>query len=357
MTVSLSVDKLFEYVIAAILRECGYIAGVPTSELEGRGTRHQIDVMGIEFKKLPFLYDTVLVVEAKCYDRTKWVGIDTVRQLKSVLIDLDQTLPRNITPLPRNLYPPSRYFTNILGNEDLGGLTVNYSGVIFSTKHYSDQAREFANAHGIFLFHFPDYIGRMQLLEWFDMILQELSRLSESPFGLSSYLKSRQIERTARMLKKLRESYGSLEPNERHDLFTLIRSILTKNRELREFWLWIRWMCIATIDGYPTLTHLSKISPAHVLEHVLERYKLKRNIRKIGSRFEVDHFVFKVRYFEPLYDDYYEVGYSIRWAEDEGLLLEGTMYAPNFLQKLMEKGMFTFVLPFREGLNLIASSP
>jgi len=354
-SLSLRLDKMFEYVVASTLRECGYIAGVPFKRLGGRGTTHQIDVLGIEFKQLPFLYDTVLVVEAKCYDRQASVGIDTVRRVKSILIDLEQTLPRKVRLLPRYV-APLHYFKYVFGNSEGENLTVSYKGAIFSTKSYSEEAQAFANAHGIFLFNFPEYIAGKSFLKWMKMLLDELSNLAENPINLHEYLpRSLSIEATTIMLEKLKKSYKHLEPKERHSLFTLIRKILEKKEEFRGFWSEIREYCVAVVNGYPVLTQLNGKKPVYILTSVLEQYMTRRNVVKLGGRFKTSDMVVKKEYSERLNSGCYEVGYSILFPKDR-VFLSGKIFIPSFLNELLEKKRIVFVLPLREGINLIARS-
>ena len=46
--IQLRAAKLFEYVVAVLLHRNGYRAGVPQRFLQGRGTKHQIDVLAID---------------------------------------------------------------------------------------------------------------------------------------------------------------------------------------------------------------------------------------------------------------------------------------------------------------------
>lgn len=184
--VSITYHKLFEYVVAAMLRASGYIAGVPVKRIGGRGTTHQIDVIGIEFNHLPFLYDTILIVEAKCYGPNESVGIDVARQVKSNILDLEQTLPRTLNSLPRTLRPVD-LFVHIFGKKDGEGLTANYRGAIFTTGTFSKYTKEFSYAHGIYLLNFPPIIADKRVVDWIKGLLDILRNISNNPELLIDY--------------------------------------------------------------------------------------------------------------------------------------------------------------------------
>ncbi len=43
----ISTDKVLEYVVAVLMRRNGYRVGCPGGLLPGRGTKHQIDAIGV----------------------------------------------------------------------------------------------------------------------------------------------------------------------------------------------------------------------------------------------------------------------------------------------------------------------
>ena len=132
-------DKLFELVIAILLKRNGYRVGAPVGRyLEGRGGHHQLDCLAIYPVPAPFVFPIRLVVETKLYNPNKTrneIGIKYVRNLHSTLIDLEQTLPQD-----RSITLDERWEENI---------TCNYQGAIFSTSGFSEEAARYANAFGI----------------------------------------------------------------------------------------------------------------------------------------------------------------------------------------------------------------
>jgi len=357
---SITVDKLFEYVIAAILRGSGYVAGVPIRRIGGRGTSHQIDVIGIELNHLPFLYDTILLVEAKCYSPNESVGIDVIRQVKSNVMDLEQTLPRELTLLPRNLSPID-YFTNILGKSAGEGWTVNYRGAVFTTGQYSQYAKEFAYAHGIFLFVFPPLIKGKPTVQWVDDLKKILSELSENQSKIRIYLPLIRNEETFKyyeqLLVKLREDYSSLKPEERHYLFTLIRGILERSEEMQPFWEEIEKIIVADFNGYPILAMLShrisKQQTQEVLSGYLESSERKKGKNVFGSRLKISNIKLVKHWSEPLNKEAYVVSFGIKSPKVEGIL-EGRLFVPSELHALFGEKEVALSIPFIEGLSLVA---
>ncbi len=131
--------KLFEYVVAVLLLRNGYRAGVPQRYLQGRGTKHQIDVLAIDPLPMPFVFPTRILCEAKCYSQIgeRSIGVSYVRNLFAEATDLQQTLPRQkkLTLEPLSEEPVSCV----------------YAGALFSTIAFSKPAIEFANSYAISL--------------------------------------------------------------------------------------------------------------------------------------------------------------------------------------------------------------
>ncbi|MCB1282333.1 MAG: hypothetical protein KDB18_12505, partial [Salinibacterium sp.] len=69
--------KLFEYLVAVLLHRNVYRAGVPLKYLQGRGTKHQIDVLAVDPLPMPFVFPTRILCEAKCYsdDGESTIGV------------------------------------------------------------------------------------------------------------------------------------------------------------------------------------------------------------------------------------------------------------------------------------------
>ncbi|RYD05310.1 hypothetical protein N752_10070 [Desulforamulus aquiferis] len=139
MSYHISEDTLFEYMVAFILRNNGYIAGVPRRKLGGRGTQHQIGVIGIDLNNSPFCLNTVLLVASRGpsnYDPVNDMQI--VRNLKATILDLEQTLPSR-RELIRDLLDNNRgdLFHRIYGGKKLKEtLTVNYVGAYLLPENF-----------------------------------------------------------------------------------------------------------------------------------------------------------------------------------------------------------------------------
>lgn len=163
--------KLFEYVIAVLLHRNGYRAGVPQRYLQGRGTKHQIDVLAIDPLPMPFVFPTRILAEAKCYsdDGGSRLGVSYVRNLFAEVTDLQQTLPRQkkISLDPSYDEPVSCV----------------YSGALFSTIGFSKPAIEFANSYAISLVPIPNAIESTHI----PTLMEKLSQfVTPGPAGSGS---------------------------------------------------------------------------------------------------------------------------------------------------------------------------
>src|SRR3989442_207864 len=156
-------SKLFEFLVAIILRRNGFLANVPAKFVSGRAASHQIDVVGLYQLAIPFVFPVMLIVEAKCYSK-RTVGIPIVRNLAGTLKDLEQTLPS------RHAQP--------MGIDDIQA-SCTHRGAIFSTVSFSPEAAQYAYGHGIFLVPFNGKPGSRSLLDWIKRIEQELLWASE----------------------------------------------------------------------------------------------------------------------------------------------------------------------------------
>ncbi|MEW6447668.1 MAG: hypothetical protein AB1426_06225 [Bacillota bacterium] len=108
-------------------------------EIRGRGEWHQIDAAG-QFQFIPpFVYQIRLLSEAKCYRQTA-VGLPIVRGFVGALKDISEN-----------------YFTDVddPGNNDYN-LRFTDCGAIFSTSGFSDEAENYAFAHGIKLISYKN---------------------------------------------------------------------------------------------------------------------------------------------------------------------------------------------------------
>jgi len=115
-------------------------AGSSGLDVRGRGAWHQIDALA-SFRSSPaFMYPLRLMVEAKCYQASRPVGIEVARNSVGVLKDISEN-----------------YFTM----HSRGGISsqaprFNYHAAIFSTSGYTSGATAYAVAHQIFLIQYEN---------------------------------------------------------------------------------------------------------------------------------------------------------------------------------------------------------
>lgn len=141
---------ILEELILHLLEKVGYRIILPEEEgtrngksgldVQGRGDWHQIDAFAA-FEYTPaFMYPLRLFVEAKCYDDSRPIGIEVVRNAVATLKDISEN-----------------YFTYRLNESKSDSLKVqrfNYQSAIFSTSGYTKGAQNFAIAHQIFLIQY-----------------------------------------------------------------------------------------------------------------------------------------------------------------------------------------------------------
>lgn len=352
-TSAIAIDRLFEFTIAALLQDSGYVAGVPVRRLGGRGTTHQVDAVGIEFKQVPFAYDTILIAEAKCYEATKSVGVQTVRALKSILIDLEQTLPPRLNIIPKGK-DPGWYFHSLLGNRSGENLTVHYRGAIFSTKIFSHWAREFAYSHGIFLFTFPDFVAGKSVIDWMKILLSRLESMKEKGIP-ENILRRLDLQKYLPVLRKLfSQGFGELTPLERHRLFRIVSNTLRFDPELQSFWSFVRWYRIVDINGYPVLANI-EISPAILIRDVLEHYSsvAGKKYRGLALRHKFSLLRLQIYATEGVKDEEF-VQASFRIHDNEKMILSGNIILPRLIHEKGGLDGLVFSMPMRSGLFLVA---
>jgi len=110
-------------------------------EVQGRGEWHQIDALAAFDKTPAFMYPLRLMVEAKCYDYHRLVGIGVVRNSVGVQKDISEN-----------------FFTHDNGTgQSSNSIQIpiyNYHTAIFSTSGYTKNAQRYALAHQIFLIQY-----------------------------------------------------------------------------------------------------------------------------------------------------------------------------------------------------------
>jgi len=358
MPLHITIDKLFEYLVAAVLRYSGYFAGVPTKKMGGRSTKHQIDVVGIEFNHLPFIYDVLLIVEAKCYNITQAVGIGAIRQIKSNVDDFNQTLPNYLNPLPRNI-APHEYFVRHFGNGNAEEWTVNYRGAVFTTSHFSSGAKQFAYAHGIYLVNFPNYFAGKIVEDW----LKIIKRIIES---ISSFQILKRYVPTAgryafrmymQILDKLRDgSYSDLTQEERHRLFTLIRGVIEHDQELIHLRSELLKLTLGLYNGYPVLVRMSEKINFRIVDainransHSLEKYSSKRIF---GIRRKISEIRAYEKYRESISDSTQIIGFEFQ-HESVPLDIRCDLFVQIDLHDFSKLRKEQLIIPLMQDLNIV----
>ncbi|GAB6157056.1 hypothetical protein JCM39194_02560 [Desulfotomaculum varum] len=286
MSLYISGNKLFEYLVAYILRNNGYIAGVPRRKLGGRGTQHEIGVVGIDLNNSPFCLNTVLLVAARGpAPANHSTDMQLVRNLKATLLDLEQTLPSR-RELIRDLLDNNRgdLFHRIYGSKKAReALTVNYVGGIFVAGEFSYPAWEYANAHGIYVVHLPELMAGQPIFHWYrqirNLLAQILSRDGRLTLpGLAK--KTKKIPDFRDILLLLQQPQrGELLPEHSHDLFTIFNELL-RTAELSALARSLQRTAIATINGYPVVMEYN-VGYKALLDAALTVYE--RKIKTIKS--------------------------------------------------------------------------
>ncbi|MBZ2189399.1 restriction endonuclease [Alcanivorax sp. JB21] len=106
-------------------------------EVRGRGSWHQIDALAAFRSSPAFMYPLRLMVEAKCYQENRPVGIEVVRNAVGVLKDISEN-----------------YFSVVGDDASIKIPRFNYYSSIFSTSGYTAGAINYALAHQIFLIQY-----------------------------------------------------------------------------------------------------------------------------------------------------------------------------------------------------------
>lgn len=109
-------------------------------DVRGRGSWHQIDALAAFISSPAFMYPLRLMVEAKCYQRNRTVGIEVVRNAVGVLKDISE----NYFSVP-----------NRTGSE-IQVPRFNYHSAVFSTSGFTSGATDYALAHQIFLIQYEN---------------------------------------------------------------------------------------------------------------------------------------------------------------------------------------------------------
>lgn len=365
MSLPISGDKLFEYMVAYILRHNGYIAGVPRRKLGGRGAQHQVGVIGIDLNNSPFNLNTVLLVAARGpAPLNHETDMLLVRNLKATLLDLEQTLPSR-KELIRDLLDNNRgdLFHRIYGGKKVKeALTVNYVGGIFVAGQFSHPAWEYANAHGMYVVHLPERLADQPVLDWYQQISSGLSCVlaEDGSFRLPGLKKkTKKISDFQEVLNILLQAQASeLLPEHSHDLFTIFNELL-RTEEMTPLARNLQRTALATINGYPVVLDYN-VGYKSLLDAALCIYE--RKIRTVKS-------VVPATTYKPLDVVHLEI-YETTPSLDGQVLklayqvvqdnappsiqrLSGTLYVPNALLDKRSMERFRLKLPLKAGLSLV----
>jgi hypothetical protein len=106
-------------------------------ELRGRGEWHQIDALVTPTYSLPFMYPLRLMIEAKCYAKSRKTDVRIVRAAIGTALDVNQSYSKD-------------------GSTDIEIQQFNYHAAIFCTSGYTEDAQRLAAAHQVFLIDYTD---------------------------------------------------------------------------------------------------------------------------------------------------------------------------------------------------------
>lgn len=258
MPVQLSDDKLFEFLVALVLRNNGYIAGVPRRWLGGRATKHQVNVIGLDLNASPFTFNNVIIIRA-CFNQQSSSDLDIVRNLKATIMDLEQTLPPR-RELIRDIVGTDRgdLFHRIYGKDKhRETFTVNYVGGIFISKTLNKYAWEYANAHGIYVTYLPQMLAGQPLEYWFKLLRLHLGRVigKDGSITLPRLVKKEKKHQAFREIIKLlqhADTVNKMEPQQNHDLFTIINEVLYSS-DFQPLQTKLQQLVLASTNGYPVV--------------------------------------------------------------------------------------------------------
>ncbi|ABO49777.1 hypothetical protein Dred_1243 [Desulforamulus reducens MI-1] len=365
MSLHISENRLFEYLVAYILRNNGYIAGVPRRKLGGRGTQHEIGVIGIDLNNSPFCLNTVLLVAARGQAQSNPTSdMQLVRNLKATLLDLEQTLPPR-RELIRDLLDNNRgdLFHRIYGGKRMKEtLTVNYVGGVFVSSEFSYPAWEYANAHGIYVVHLPDCIAGKPVHQWYQRIRSSMSKIRDENDKFTLPGLAKKTKKHLDFLNVItflqRSPEGELKPEHSHDLFTIFNELL-RTQDMTPLAKHLQRTALATINGYPVVLEYN-LSYKALLDAALTIYE--RKIRTIKS-------VVPATTYKPLDVVHLEIT-SVTPTKDHHVSkftyqvvqenvpttiqnLAGAVYIPNTVLDKRSLQRFRLKMPLKAGLSLV----
>jgi hypothetical protein len=163
---------LLEEVVVFLLERSGYrrvVVGEEGThpgrsglEVEGRGSRHQIDVLATPLYAQAFVHPVRLIVEAKC--ETKPVGLGTIRSLVGLVSDINQN-----------------YFSApVRQGRAVQVQRFNYHAAMFAANGYSDPTERFALAHQVFLIDYSHVASMRPVVDaLFELQIDDFDELAQ----------------------------------------------------------------------------------------------------------------------------------------------------------------------------------
>ena len=246
--VKVSTDKLFEFVVALVLARNGYKAGVPASRLRGRGSSHQVDVVGLYNVAIPFVLPIRIVAEAKCWAQ-ETVGIEAIRNLYAIVVDLNQSRP------PCMVMPSD--------DEDTA-CSCHYVGAVFSTTGFSPQAYEFGCSHGVFCVELDGRVAGRTMQSWMEVVIETLRRAVRDP-ARPPYWLARQGDYNA-IATLLTRGITALDGDARSVVVRVIGSLLLNVHDFVDLWEYLRDMRLASIGGNVVVVRIHRGDWSGLLE-------------------------------------------------------------------------------------------
>lgn len=365
MSFHISGNRIFEYMVAYILRNNGYIAGVPRRKLGGRGTQHQVGVIGIDLNNSPFCLNTVLIVAARGpLQIDDKADMQLVRNLKATLLDLEQTLPSR-RELIRDLLDNNRgdLFHRIYGGKKVReSLTVNYVGGIFVAGQFSRSAWEYADAHGIYVVHLPNIMAGLPIASWNQEICKKASEIIDhngmiNLAGLAR--KTKKTEDFTELLMLLSNNKSvELTPEQSHDMFTIFNELI-RTEQLLPLARVLSRTSLATINGYPVVLE-HNLSYKSLVDAALSIYERKiRTLKSVAPAttykpLDVVHL--RVIEVTPTMDNQVlKFTYGVDQDDIPQSItdLAGTVYVPNTVLDKRSLRRFRLKMPLKAGLSLV----
>ncbi|WP_207641029.1 hypothetical protein [Desulfofalx alkaliphila] len=361
-SINIDDNKLFELLVAIILRNNGYIAGAPRRWLGGRATKHQVNVIGVDLNNSPFTFNNIIIIKACCKKNTS-LDLDMVKNIKATIIDLEHTLPPR-RELIRDIAGTDRgdLFHRIYGkNKNRESFTVNYVGGIFISKSLDPFAWEYANANGIYVAYLPQELAGKPLKYWFSRLRKGLSNVVDNN-GLitlpSLAKKEKKVEAFKEIIHHLKtESSENLNPEQNHDLFTIINEVLLL-QDFTPLRTKLQQLALASMNGYPVVLDYN-LTYRNLLEATLvslsERFRRAKNISQRTKYRPLNTAKFIVTDIKSTLDR--NVAYLSFIADRENVpaAIEdmcGALYVPvSVLDRRMTR--FQLKLPLKTGISLI----